>query len=66
MTPIALLADYAVLPVVITTIGNVAELGGAVPNTSEALRITVTVRHVPTSTDVVLQGYRLRYAPQSP
>ncbi|HWA36929.1 MAG TPA: type II secretion system protein [Burkholderiales bacterium] len=66
-TPIALLAQYAVLPIEVATIGN-GELGAAVPNaqSSEALRITVTVRHVPTNTDVVLQGYRLRYAPRSP
>jgi MSHA pilin protein MshD len=31
-----------------------------------ALRITVTAVHVPTGTTVTLQGYRLRYAPNSP
>lgn len=66
-TPIPLLAQYALLPINVATIGN-GELGAAVPNgeNAEALRITVTVRHVPTGTDVVLQGYRLRYAPRSP
>ncbi len=42
------------------------ELGADVATTSEALLITVTTRHVPTGTTVALQGYRLRYAPNSP
>jgi MSHA pilin protein MshD len=33
---------------------------------TEALLITVTAQHVPTGTTVSLQGYRLRYAPNSP
>lgn len=33
---------------------------------TESLLITVTATHVPTSTTVTLQGYRLRYAPNSP
>ena len=32
----------------------------------EALRITVTAQHVSSGTTVSLQGYRLRYAPNSP
>lgn len=38
---------------------------GGVP-ASESLLVTVTATHVPTSTIVTLQGYRLRYAPNSP
>lgn len=65
--PITLLAGYEVQAITIATINN-GELGAGVPNTenSEALRITVTTRHVPTNTIVSLQGYRLRYAPRSP
>lgn len=33
---------------------------------TESLLITVTATHVPTATTVTLQGYRLRYAPNSP
>lgn len=33
---------------------------------TESLLITVTATHVPTATTVILQGYRLRYAPNSP
>jgi MSHA pilin protein MshD len=41
------------------------ELGAAITNTSDALRITVTVTG-PANVTVKLQGYRLRYAPNSP
>jgi hypothetical protein len=66
-SPISLLAGYEVQAVTIATINN-GELGAGVPNgeNTEALRITVTTRHVPTNTVVSLQGYRLRYAPRSP
>lgn len=63
-TPIALLADYSV-SVSVSTIGA-NELGALVATTSDALRISVTATHVPTGTAVTLQGYRLRYAPNSP
>lgn len=62
--PIALLADYEVQAISVVAIDN-GEVGAAVPDT-EALRITVTTRHIPTDTVVSLQGYRLRYAPRSP
>jgi MSHA pilin protein MshD len=42
-----------------------ADFPGAVP-ADAALRITVTVRHPPANVEVRLQGYRLRYAPNSP
>ncbi len=42
-----------------------ADFPGAVP-ADAALRIAVTVRHPPTNVEVRLQGYRLRYAPNSP
>jgi len=44
---------------------SAGELGADVPAT-EALLITVTTRHVPTGLTVSLQGYRVRYAPNSP
>jgi MSHA pilin protein MshD len=42
-----------------------ADFTPAVP-ADAALRITVSVRHPPTNVEVRLQGYRLRYAPNSP
>lgn len=56
------LAGYSVA----ITVANIAaaELGAAVP-TTEALKITVTVTG-PAGVSVRLQGYRLRYAPNSP
>jgi MSHA pilin protein MshD len=62
---IAALADYAVT-VSVANIDNAAELGGTIADTTDALRITVTARHVPSGTTVSLQGYRTRYAPNSP
>ena len=62
-TPIPGLGNYSVL----ASVQNIAvnELGAGVP-TTEALRITVTATHQPTGIAVSLQGYRLRYAPNSP
>lgn len=59
-TPISGLADYSVAV-------SVANAGGdfSLP-ADEALLITVTAQHVPTGLTVGLQGYRLRYAPNSP
>ena len=56
------LAGYSVA----ITVANIAaaELGAAVP-TTDALKITVTVTG-PAGVSVRLQGYRLRYAPNSP
>lgn len=62
VTSISGLSDYAVRVSVVeagTTLANIAD------NTA-ALLITVTAQHVPTGTTVTLQGYRLRYAPNSP
>lgn len=59
---ITTLADYSVT----AEIANAAELSGTITDTTDALRITVTARHVPTGTTVSLQGYRTRYAPNSP
>jgi MSHA pilin protein MshD len=42
-----------------------SELGADVPAT-DALRITVTATHQPTGITTKLQGYRVRYAPNSP
>jgi MSHA pilin protein MshD len=54
-------ATVAVAPISIGELPDVA-------TTSDALRITVTVTVVPgpTGASVSLQGYRLRYAPNSP
>jgi MSHA pilin protein MshD len=62
------LANYKVV-VAVSAIASIIELqgsgGDAVPIT-EALRITVTTTHVPTGITTSLQGYRTRYAPNSP
>jgi MSHA pilin protein MshD len=62
-TPIPGLGNYSVL----ANVQDIAagELGGGVP-VGEALRITVIATHQPTGLTVSLQGYRLRYAPNSP
>jgi len=57
---IAGLADYAVR----VTVANVADLPPA--GAADTLLITVTAQHVPSGVTVSLQGYRLRYAPNSP
>jgi MSHA pilin protein MshD len=59
-TVISGLTDYSVSV-------SVANAGSSfsIANT-EALLVTVTAQHVPTGTTVSLQGYRLRYAPNSP
>ena len=64
-TPINALASYSVV-VSVAQIANAAELGGTITDTTDALRITVTAQHVPTGVVVRLQGYRTRYAPNSP
>jgi MSHA pilin protein MshD len=60
---IAGLGGYTVTVSVVQIAAN--ELGAAVTNTTDALRITVTVTG-PTNVIVSLRGYRLRYAPNSP
>jgi MSHA pilin protein MshD len=62
-TLIGALADYSVVVSVAQIAAN--ELGASIPDT-EGLRIRVTATHVPTGTSVTLQGYRVRYAPNSP
>jgi MSHA pilin protein MshD len=62
-TAIPDLADYSV----VVAVQNLA--GGELPavaSSADGLRISVTAAHVPTGVTVVLQGYRLRYAPNSP
>lgn len=49
----------------VTIVNAGADFPGAVP-ADAALRITVRVQHPPSNVDVRLQGYRLRYAPNSP
>lgn len=61
--PIANLGNYRVDVAVAQIAAN--ELGPLVPAT-EALRITVVAKHIPTGMTVSLQGYRTRYAPNSP
>lgn len=62
-TSIAELSDYAVR-VSIREL-NVNELF-AIGTTADGLLIQVTAQHVPSGTTVSLEGYRLRYAPNSP
>jgi MSHA pilin protein MshD len=59
-TPIAELANYS-MSVSVANAG--ADFGLAA---EEVLRITATATHAPTNTSVSLQGYRFRYAPNSP
>ena len=61
-TPVAGLAGYSVSSVVVANAGG--DFPGGVP-ADAALRITVTVS-APANVTVRLQGYRLRYAPNSP
>jgi MSHA pilin protein MshD len=56
-------ADVAVVPIAANEL--LAAAGDNVPPT-DALRITVTATHVPTGIATSLQGYRVRYAPNSP
>ena len=59
-TPIAELANYAVSV-------SVANAGGTFGlAVDEVLLITVAASHVPTGVSVSLQGYRFRYAPNTP
>jgi len=62
-TTIGALANYHVAVTIAQIDSN--ELGAEIP-TGEALRIRVVATHVPTGIQVVLQGYRARYAPKSP
>ena len=62
-TTITALANYNVSVVVAQIAAN--EVGVTVP-TTEALRITVTASHPSSGIAVSLQGYRLRYAPNTP
>jgi MSHA pilin protein MshD len=59
---IAGLAGYSAQVAIIAAGGD---FPAAVP-AAEALRITVVVTHLTTGVRVALQGYRLRYAPNSP
>jgi len=61
-TPIVGLNDYRVDVAIVNAGGEL--LNVALPE--DALRITVAVQHLPTGLNVSLQGYRLRYAPNSP
>lgn len=62
-TIIGALSNYSVTVTVAAIGAN--ELGASIPAT-EALSIIVIATHVPTGTSVSLQGYRTRYAPNSP
>jgi MSHA pilin protein MshD len=63
-TPIVGLGNYTASVLITDFTSNPTELP-AVAIPSDALRITVTVTG-PTNVSVSLQGYRLRYAPNSP
>lgn len=62
ITSIAGLSDYAVR----VSISEAGTTLTSIADNTAALLITVTAQHVPTGTTVTLQGYRLRYAPNSP
>jgi MSHA pilin protein MshD len=66
VTVIPGLSSYRLDVSVATIAAN--ELGATIPGppNPEALRVTVTATHVPTGVVVSLQGYRTRYAPNSP
>lgn len=67
--PLAQLADYRLDVALARVDAGLADLPGSnAPGValSEGLKITVTVKHLPTGTTVSQEGYRLRYAPQSP
>jgi MSHA pilin protein MshD len=59
-TNITALQDYAVR----VTVADASATTGVAAG--ESLKITVTAKHVPTGVTVTLEGYRLRYAPNSP
>jgi MSHA pilin protein MshD len=64
-TAIAGLENYTAAVSIVDFTSNPTELPGvAIP--SDALRITVTAAHPATGITISLQGYRLRYAPNSP
>jgi MSHA pilin protein MshD len=63
-SPISNLTGYTASVVVAEASADFAGPGGVPLN--EALRITVTVKNPLANVNVVLQGYRLRYAPNSP
>ena len=61
-SPITGLDDYRVSVAIVNA-------GGELPDVTlptDALRITVTAEHQPSGLSVTQQGYRLRYAPNSP
>lgn len=62
--PIVGLDDYRVAVGILNAGGDPSLPNVAVPE--DALRIIVVVEHLPTGLSVNLQGYRLRYAPNSP
>jgi MSHA pilin protein MshD len=66
-TTLAELANYRADVAVVQIAANelLATAGDNVP-TTDALRVTVTAIHLPTGIATSLQGYRVRYAPNSP
>jgi hypothetical protein len=66
-TAVAGLADYGVVVSIanIDIVSTPPELPN-IADAHDALRITVTATHNPSGKTVSLQGYRLRYAPNSP
>jgi len=62
----ATIPDLATYRVDVSVAANAANEPGPDTPAGEALLITVTATHVPTGITASLQGYRVRYAPNSP
>ena len=60
------LADYSVSVTVASAYADFGFPAPTAPDIGPVLRITVTAIHSPTGVSVTLQGYRFRYAPNSP
>ena len=60
------ISELASYRVDVSVAANAANVPGPDVLANDALLITVTAIHVPTGTTTSLQGYRLRYAPNSP
>jgi MSHA pilin protein MshD len=60
------LAAYRVDVVVAQITAGELDGGASTVAATEGLRVTVTAKHVTTGTTVSVQGYRVRYAPNSP
>jgi MSHA pilin protein MshD len=60
------LAELSEYSAIVTITSTIADFPVATVAANDALKIVVSVSHVPTGINATLQGYRLRYAPNSP